>query len=171
MLNARLPPTPSLGQSSRMTGMSMIRKPRRGESIVMLSVNDSPLGVGFADEDNSQRLDYSRDAEDADEAHAEDQAGDVEWDMMDKNEASGVEDQAANVPRKKPFRKVKGKSKAAHSSASAPTSAPAFIPPSTEFTFKSTLEQLGSQLAHPGLMTEAERTAAQIELRKLLAMI
>jgi len=69
------------------------RKPRRGESIVIRSLNDSPLGEFVAEEDED---------EDGDEGGSEEEEGeDGEWDLMERNEASKVEDHQEKKKRNK----------------------------------------------------------------------
>ncbi|GAA5944787.1 uncharacterized protein JCM15063_001666 [Sporobolomyces koalae] len=69
--------------TSTVTTTSTVRKPRRGESIVVRSLNDSPLGQFVASDDDDQ--------DDDDQDEDDDDAGD--WDLMDRHEASKVEDQ------------------------------------------------------------------------------
>lgn len=81
------------------------RKPRRGESIVIRSLNDSPLGEFVAEESDDDDEDAS---EDALEGDAEEHDDEHEWDLMDKNEASKIEDPQQAKKRKN---KLKGKGK------------------------------------------------------------
>lgn len=107
-LNPRLPPTPSLGTSGRTTMTA--RKPRRGESIVLMSINNSPLGVVVAA--GQEGGDDASDAQS--ERRGEDDADD--WDMMDRAEASRSEDVG-----KAPAAGKKGGKKAAASKGKVPT--------------------------------------------------
>ncbi|GAA5924913.1 hypothetical protein JCM1841_005366 [Sporobolomyces salmonicolor] len=80
--NPLLPPTPSHAS----TTSNAARRPRRGESIVMRSLNDSPLGEFVASEEEVEDDDEDDDEEDGEED---------DWDLMERNEASKVESQSA----------------------------------------------------------------------------
>ncbi|GAA5912978.1 uncharacterized protein JCM6883_006276 [Sporobolomyces salmoneus] len=80
------------------------RKPRRGESIVIRSLNDSPLGE-FVAEESEDLSEVSSDTLEEEDADGED------WDMMDKNEASKIEDPQAVGGKEKRKNKLKGKGK------------------------------------------------------------
>lgn len=159
---------------------TMARKPRRGESIVMLSVNDSPLGVGIAGEDDDDAGDYE-----GDQIHQDDEEQEDHWDLMQREEAEGATNTDSKGKGKGQGRLVKAPpapTRQSNRNVTSPTQGAStqktssFIPPSTEFTwsmpdYRSTLEQLGQQLENPGAMTEVERAKAQEQLRGLLAMI
>ncbi|GAA5982561.1 hypothetical protein JCM10908_006699 [Rhodotorula pacifica] len=101
--NEPVPPTPSRSKSAASTSapgansMPTPRQPRLGESIVMRSVNGSPLGEFVASDIEDE--DDDNDSADSDEGDVEKDktdavASEEEWDMMDKNEASNVEHQS-----------------------------------------------------------------------------
>lgn len=150
---------------------------------MMMSINDSPLGVGFAEEDDDDD-EENYDADGNEEKEIEEEEAD-QWDLMDRNEASREvtkmkgrlvkppppsSTSSSTQPHSKPARQS-SRSTRPVSPSIAKTSA--FIPPSSQFTFTSTmqLQQLGKQLENPELMTEGERANAQAQLRKLLALI
>ncbi|KAK4046791.1 hypothetical protein OIO90_006433 [Microbotryomycetes sp. JL221] len=84
MINPRLPATPS----SKVGGIT--RRPRRGESIMISSINGSPLGEFVASD---------VELEDGDENETMQSLGADEWDVLDENEASRVEDNGRSSSR------------------------------------------------------------------------
>ncbi|BGO95887.1 hypothetical protein NBRC10512_005337 [Rhodotorula toruloides] len=72
-----VPPTPLLPST---------RQPRRGESIVLRSLNDSPLGEFVA-----SSLSHSAEEEGEDGEDGEEGEGEGEWDLVGEGEASRVE--------------------------------------------------------------------------------
>lgn len=86
-------------------GTTISRKPRRGESIVIRSLNDSPLGEFVAEESEEEPSSDALDEEDEGDGGEGD-----EWDMMDKNEASRAEDPELKKKQSKK-NKLKGKGK------------------------------------------------------------
>lgn len=88
-----------------MNQMTISRKPRRGESIVVRSLNDSPLGEFVAEESDEEEEESSDTLEGG---RGEDQEEDKEWDLMEKNEASKYEE---DLPKKRKNNKLKGKGK------------------------------------------------------------
>lgn len=91
------------------------RQPRLGESIVMRSINGSPLGEFVASDIEDDGEDESGQTEAEEETTSSDAADGVEseeedWDLMDKNEASNVERQSLSKSARK--RQQKGKSAA-----------------------------------------------------------
>jgi hypothetical protein len=91
--------------SSFQTGTTTIaRKARSGESIVMKSLNDSPLGEYVLTESEDE------DEEESSETLEQDEEEGDEWDMMDKNEASKIEDPQEGK-KKQRKNKLKGKGK------------------------------------------------------------
>ncbi|GAA5886439.1 hypothetical protein JCM5296_001907 [Sporobolomyces johnsonii] len=126
--NPLLPPTPSHAS----TTSNAARRPRRGESIVMRSLNDSPLGEFVASEEEELGSDDDDDDDDDDENGEED-----DWDLMERNEASNVNSQSAGGTRGgklakklKPTSKgsIKDKDKATPASAAASAAATATAP-------------------------------------------
>ncbi|GAA5839793.1 hypothetical protein JCM9279_005170 [Rhodotorula babjevae] len=124
--NPHLPPTPAPSSASfpgAATGAAptTARRPKRGESIVMRSMNGSPLGEFIASEDEGG--DESRESSDEDEDD-EGASDDDEWDLLERNEASKVEHQSASKGKKRaPKTKVKASSSSSSSKAQPPTSA------------------------------------------------
>ncbi|BGP43775.1 hypothetical protein JCM10450v2_007973 [Rhodotorula kratochvilovae] len=91
--NPHLPPTP--GPSAPTAGaMGTARRPKRGESIVMRSMNGSPLGEFVASEE-----DDDDEGESEEEGEEEEDEGEDEWDLLERNEASKVEHQSASKRR------------------------------------------------------------------------
>ncbi|GAA6051609.1 hypothetical protein JCM3770_003495 [Rhodotorula araucariae] len=84
--NPHLPPTPGPSASGAGAG-GTARRPKRGESIVMRSMNGSPLGEFVASETEDDVDDAKGDNDDDD---------DDEWDLLERNEASNVEHQSAS---------------------------------------------------------------------------
>ncbi|GAA5963133.1 hypothetical protein JCM3765_003619 [Sporobolomyces pararoseus] len=96
----------TLGSSITGGGATTIsRKPRRGESIVIRSLNDSPLGEFVAEESEEEPSSDTLDEEEEGEGGEGD-----EWDMMEKNEASRAEDPESKKKQSKK-NKLKGKGK------------------------------------------------------------
>ena len=124
--NPHLPPTPAPSSASfpgAATGAAptTARRPKRGESIVMRSMNGSPLGEFIASEDEGGE---SRSSSDEGEGASDDD--DDEWDLLERNEASKVEHQSASKGKKRaapPKSKSKASSSASSSKAQPPTSA------------------------------------------------
>ncbi|KAK4046041.1 hypothetical protein OIV83_006412 [Microbotryomycetes sp. JL201] len=136
--NTQLPATPSI------RGKSATRRPRRGESIVIQSVNGSPLGEFVASELDSNDLG-------SDTEGLQDDADD--WDIMDRHEASQAEDiirrprpptglaMVSNAIKKNPMPapKINGPLKHKTGSRSATQIGDSAIPAANGFQFQVTL--------------------------------
>lgn len=108
------PPTPHLGGTSGVGASAIKRKPRRGESIIMLSVNDSPLGYLMADEVDDNNNPSQQGATEDEEEEEEEEEGEEEgeeWDLMERHEASRVEEQGRSKKLTTGAAKGKGKGK------------------------------------------------------------
>ncbi|GAA5879144.1 hypothetical protein JCM3774_002094 [Rhodotorula dairenensis] len=134
--NDILPPTPgrlplaarARGDGSRHAAVEPTpRQPRLGESIVMRSINGSPLGEFVASDIEDEEEDEDDEAAGTDSNEEETEAaasgahgGDSEedWDIMDKNEASNTEHQSLSKSARKHQQKDKGKGGGARSAAS-----------------------------------------------------
>ncbi|KAM0789861.1 hypothetical protein ACM66B_006707 [Microbotryomycetes sp. NB124-2] len=135
--SAQLPATPSIGCKST------ARRPRRGESIVIQSINGSPLGEFVASDVDSNELDSEHDKSDREQRDDQD-----EWDMMDKHEASQAEDirrprsglsKARNVIKKNPTASTKAaqsESKADGGAQSHPKTSGGSMPAADGFQFR-----------------------------------
>ncbi|GAA5927161.1 hypothetical protein JCM3775_002463 [Rhodotorula graminis] len=129
--NPHLPPTPGPSSASfpgaaTAAGVAptTARRPKRGESIVMRSMNGSPLGEFIASEDEGgDDDDESQSSEDDDEDEGEGASDEDEWDLLERNEASKVEHQSASKG-KKAKTKTKTQAKASSSSSSSKTQPP-----------------------------------------------
>ncbi|BGP58417.1 hypothetical protein JCM8202v2_006086 [Rhodotorula sphaerocarpa] len=110
------PPTPASAATTAMRATGPRATPRQvrvGESIVMRSVNGSPLGEFVAsDVDEDDDVDDEEEGESDASARsggqernanddANDEDDDEDWDLMDKNEASNVEHQSLSKSKKK----------------------------------------------------------------------
>lgn len=137
--NPLLPPTPA-AHVAPLTATA--RRPKRGESIVMRSMNGSPLGEFIAseedDDDDEGEESSSSSSEEEEDSEADGQEGgddedDDEWDLLERNEASKVEHQSASKSRKnKKDKKDKGK---AGQRAQPSTSASSHTQPPTAASF------------------------------------
>lgn len=99
------------------------RKPRRGESIVIRSLNDSPLGEFVAEEDEEEGSEQEEEGEDG------------EWDLMERNEASKIEDQDKKKISKKgnKLKGSKGKPPSQQGQPLSPSVSQTRVPSSTSF--------------------------------------
>lgn len=158
----------------------------------MLSVNDSPLGVGVAGEEGDEEEDED---DGAFEVHPLEYAEDEqdERELAQGSEASRVEDQPpqdlkgkgkgrlAKPPPPPPLPKTSTRQSSRVGAASpskqhcSNVKSSKFIPESTEFTFnppdyKSMLNQLSTQLtSHSMGMSDQDKAVAKQDLLKLLA--
>ncbi|GJN94095.1 hypothetical protein Rhopal_007169-T1 [Rhodotorula paludigena] len=107
--NPLLPPTPAFRPTSSSSvktpgggGPGTQRRPRRGESIIMRSVNGSPLGEYVASDDDGGDGDGAIELDDLCDSSDERSEGgeDEDWDLMERNEASNVEHQSAGKTKK-----------------------------------------------------------------------
>ncbi|GAA5833734.1 hypothetical protein JCM11251_003215 [Rhodosporidiobolus azoricus] len=99
-------PTPSfprtLTSSARAQGgcpPATIRRPKRGESIVLKSLNGSPLGEFVASDDDDEEDSSSTEEGQAEDEEAE---GSEEWDLMSRHEASRTEAGAFSKANRSP---------------------------------------------------------------------
>ncbi|GAA5902412.1 hypothetical protein JCM6882_002743 [Rhodosporidiobolus microsporus] len=105
-------PTPSLSRTAHPVARAppaTVRRPKRGESIVLKSLNGSPLGEFVASDDDessssSEREDLIAEGdEDEDNAEEEEEAeGSEEWDLMSRHEASRSEAGAFSKANRSP---------------------------------------------------------------------
>lgn len=115
----RLPPaTRARLDSSRGAAVEPTpRPPRLGESIVMRSINGSPLGEFVASDIEDDGDAASTDSE-GEEAEVHDGGSEEDWDLMDKNEASNTEHQSLSRSARRHQQKAKGKGSGVRSAAS-----------------------------------------------------